>query len=80
MKSEKQHKKFRRSIALAKQKIIFYLSYLKSQGKSGEFYWQPEKLGIKDFVKVFASDKLYQRINKEEREKLKAQISHWKGK
>lgn len=79
MECEKRQKTLRRSIASAKQKLIFYLSFLKSSKPSGapflpQPYWEPDALGIADFVRAFASDKMYQRLNKDDRERLKAQL------
>ena len=62
---KKQQRKLKRNIVAAKQKLIFYLSYLKSD------LWKPEKLDAAQFVTLFANDKMYQKISKSQREKLR---------
>ena len=49
----KRQRKLRKNIILGKQKLIFYLSFLKSD------LWQSSVLGVEEFVNVFANDKIY---------------------
>jgi len=52
-----------KQIGLAKQKLIFYMSYLKSNDEDKEPLWQPEGLGCSDFIKFYVNDHLYKRLN-----------------
>ena len=56
---KKSQRKLRRNIVAAKQKLIFYLSYLKSSDAQGVPLWRPETLGVDGFVSVFANDRMY---------------------
>ena len=50
-----KQRKLRKSIGLSKQKVIFYLSYI----KSSEMFGPEDKLGCKQFVSMFVTDKIY---------------------
>ena len=54
--SSKQ-KRLRKGLGLAKQKLIFYLSYIK------EGLWQPDLLGCQDFVEMFVSKQMFERLH-----------------
>ena len=57
----------RRQIIAAKQKLIFYISFVKS-----EQHWRPDEvLFVDEFVELFANDKMYQKISKSEKDHLK---------
>ena len=61
---KKSQRKTKRTITAAKQKLIFYLSYLKSPNRvDGGDYWQPGSLGVPGFVDLFANDRMYQKIS-----------------
>jgi len=71
----KRHRKLRKSIGLAKQKLIFYLSFLKSEHQNPKGMWScSDVLGCQEFVSVFVNDKIYHRVTNEERTKLHATL------
>ena len=67
----KKHKKLRKAIKGSKQKLIFYLSYLKSSRSDGTDCWQVRDLLVDEFVELFANDRMYQKISQSQKEHLK---------
>ena len=66
--NNKAHRKLFKSISLAKQKLIFYLSFVKSD--TSGLFGSDDRIGCKEFVKLFVNDKIYQRINADERTRM----------
>jgi hypothetical protein len=54
--SFKGHRRLRKSIGQAKQKLIFYLSFIKA---NGEWFGPGDRLGVKEFVAMFVNEKIY---------------------
>ena len=65
---KKEQKKLRKAIIASKQKLIFYISYLKSKrvtsgATEAQDYWQAASLGAEGFIELFANDRMYQKIS-----------------
>ena len=72
---KKHQRKLKHKIMAAKQKLIFYLSYLKSKDISTQVdLWQPERLNAGEFVKLFANDRMYQKISKSQKVQLRESL------
>lgn len=69
MLTDLKSKKLRKSIGLAKQKLIFYLSFIKENKAVFE-----SGLGCREFVAVFVNERIYQRLNREEMGKMRDAI------
>ena len=60
----KVKKSLLKQIGLAKQKLIFYLSYIKSSDpKTNSPLWQPASYGCEEFLQLYATEKLFKRVN-----------------
>lgn len=56
----------------SKQKLIFYLSFLKSKNPiTNRDLWQPETLAASSFIDLFANDRMYQKISQSQKVHLK---------
>ena len=64
----KKQKHLRKAIAGSKQKLIFYLSYLKSSRPGGTAWWQVSELGTAAFVELFSNDRMYQKISQSQKQ------------